>query len=330
MKYLFLILLSFTSILSSAQSKFDRKPTIDAALDLLNSFTSDQQKVGHFPFTDTLRTSWSNFPLEQFNRKGLWLKDLTDDQKLKIHVLLRTVLSAEGYQKAILIMQYDQGINDRLTAAKNPLARRYGEEKYFTTFFGEPSEANTWSFRFEGHHLSLNFTFTPTGISCTPLFTGINPALTTTGAHAGQFIMSEENEIGCTLFKSLTPALQTKAHVGAHPVDADVMTRSGKESFLKTPQGVAYSELNAEQKNMVHHWIHAWVGNLNSDLAKEKTQFIEKHLNNASFVWMGTNNTSELHYFRLYSPEFIIEFSNRDGGIYHYHTLWRNLGEEKF
>ncbi len=331
MKYLFIILFSLSLSALSAQSKFNQKPTVDAALDVLSTYTPAQKSVGHFAFTDTLRTSWSNLPMEQFNRKGLWLKDMTDVQRLKIHTLLHTVLSAEGYQKAILIMQYDEGIHQRLTEANNlDLARIYGEDKYFTTFFGEPSENKIWSFRFEGHHLSLNFTFSPSGVSCTPMFTGINPALITSGIRAGQYILSEENDIGCSLFKSLSNMLKTKALIGTHPKDADVMTRTGKESFLKTSQGVAYKELNAEQKNIVNGMVSSWVRNLNADLAKEKMQYIEKHLHDATFTWMGTNQTTQLHYFRLYSPDFIIEFTNRDGGIYHYHSLWRNLGEENF
>lgn len=329
MKYLFIVLCSLSFFSVSAQNKFNQKPTVDAALNLLSTYTPAQKTIGQFAFTDTLRTSWSNLPMEQFNRKGLWLRDMSDSQRLKIHALLRTVLSAEGYQKAISIMQSDESTHQRLTAANNlTLAGIYGEDKYFTTFFGEPSENKTWSFRFEGHHLSLNFTFSPTGVSCTPMFTGINPALITSGIRAGQYILSEENEMGSELFKSLSNTLKTKALIATHPKDADVMTRTGKESFLKTSQGVAYKEFNAHQKNMVQSMVRAWVGNLNIDLAKEKMQFIEKHLNDATFTWMGTNQTTELHYFRLYSHDFIIEFTNRDGGIYHYHSLWRNLSED--
>jgi len=331
MKYLFIILYSLSLFTISAQSKFNRKPTVDAALDLLSTYTPSQKTLGHFAFTDTLRTSWSNLPMEQFNRKGLWLRDMTDSQRLKIHALLRTVLSAEGYQKAILIMQSDEGLHQRLTTANNlVLARIYGEDKYFTTFFGEPNENKTWSFRFEGHHLSLNFSFSPVGVSCTPMFTGVNPALITSGIRAGQYILSEENEIGCELFNSLSNTLKIKALISVHPKDADVMTRTGKESFLKSTQGVSYKEFSADQKNMVKGMVRAWVENLTPALAKEKTQYIEKHLKDATFTWMGTNKTTELHYFRLYSPDFIIEFTNRDGGIYHYHSLWRNLGEEQF
>ena len=68
--------------------------------------------------------------------------------------------------------------------------------------------------------------------------------------------------------------------------------------------------------------------NLTPALAQEKMKRILAAKEKIVFTWQGSNNTNELHYYSIKTDSFIIEFSNRDGGIYHYHTLWRDLSED--
>ena len=48
--------------------------------------------------------------------------------------------------------------------------------KYFVSIFGEPSEKGAWGYRFEGHHVSLNYTIVDGKIASSPSFFGSNPA----------------------------------------------------------------------------------------------------------------------------------------------------------
>ena len=326
-KCIFLILISI-ALQTSAQNAFNQKPTVDAAKAFLNALTADQRTTAQFTFADTARTKWSNLPNGQVTRNGAWFKDLTDIQKQKVHNLLHTVLSQQGYLKFLFIMEYDEGIHTRLTAASNPIANRYGNQNYWTSIFGEPSVGGTWGFKFEGHHISLNMTFSKMSVTCTPMFTGINPALVTTGEYAGKHIMYEEDTLGKGLYNSLSPTLKAKARLGELPKDVDVMVQTGKEPFVKMKQGVTFLELNEEQKAMVVGLIESWVKNLTPSVADEKMKRIRRSLNDMRFVWMGSEDVTQLHYFRLQSPACIIEFSNRDGGIYHYHTMWRDIDED--
>jgi hypothetical protein len=328
MKNTLICLFLFKTIVTYSQSTFDQKPTVEAAQNLLTSLTAEQKTKANLGFDDTSRTQWSNFPMEQVTRQGLWLNDMTDAQKMHIHTLLRTVLSTEGYQKALFIIQYDEDIKQRLTVAKSPIANRYGQEKYWITVFGEPDINKVWAWKFEGHHISLNFTHTPKGVTCTPMFVGINPALTTVGAFAGRYIMQDENELGKLLFASLSADLKKNALLGTHPTNADPMAQTGKEAFFKEKTGVSYGDMNKTQQNMVVNIIKAWVHNINPALASEKLNLILKNKEALRFAWYGTDDVSKLHYYRLFTPLFIVELTNRDGGIQHLHSLWRNLEED--
>lgn len=323
--FVLLVLMCYTL---NGQTTFDQSATLKSAQAFLASLNPAQKTVANLVLADSSRFKWSNLPLEQVYRQGLQFKDMADSQRLIIHHLLRTVLSQQGYQKFAFIIEYDQGILDRLSKANSPIAKRYGNQNYWFTIFGTPDKNQTWAWKFEGHHISLNFTHSPKGVTCTPMFVGINPALTTSGPYAGTYLMADENELGNQLFNDLSPALQTKALLGPHPSNADPLTQTGKEPHMKDKRGVSFTEMNAKQQLLVERIIKSWVENLTPALAQEKFQKVWANKNKLIFNWMGTKNTKELHYYSIKSDKFIIEFTNRDGAIYHYHTLWRDLEED--
>jgi Protein of unknown function (DUF3500) len=310
------------------QMSFDQKTSVHAATSILATLSAAQKTVGNLSFDDTSRLKWSNLPMERVLRKGLQFKDLADSQRMAIHQLLRTVLSQQGYQKFMFIIQYDEAIHERLVKAKSPIAQRHGNQNYWFTIFGTPSMDKIWSWKFEGHHLSLNITYSPKGVTCTPMFVGISPALTTSGPYAGYHVMSEENESGNQLFNSLTDVLKKKATTSPMSKDADVMTQTGKDPVLTGKKGVSYKEMTVKQQFLVEYIIRAWVENLTPTLADEKMKQVLAQKNNLLFTWQGTNNVNELHYYSLKTDTFIIEYTNRDQEIYHYHTIWRDLTED--
>ena len=222
---IFFLAVTLLSIAAQRHNRpvFDQKPSIAAANAFLQSLLPAQKASAQLRFDDTTRTRWSNLPMEQCSRRGIWLNDLTDAQKIQLHALLRSVLSVQGYQKILFIIQYDEDTKQRLSVAQNPIASRYGQEKYWITIFGDPDAHKTWGWKFEGHHISLNFTHAPSGVTGTPMFIGINPAMTTTGAFAGRYLLQDENELGKQLFAALSPALQQQATLGPISATADPM-----------------------------------------------------------------------------------------------------------
>ena len=63
-------------------------------------------------------------------------------------------------------------------------------EKYFIVFWGMPEATAPWGWRFEGHHLSLNFTVRgDSAIATTPSFFGANPAEVRKGPKRGTRVL---------------------------------------------------------------------------------------------------------------------------------------------
>lgn len=328
MKYLMVVVACFLSGDINSQISFDQKPIREATLRFIYSLNPQQKSICLRPWTDTNRVKWSNLPLEQVDRDGLRLDELSDSQRILIHEMLRTVLSEQGYQKALFIMQYDEDTHARLAAAKVPIAHRYGHEKYWTWIFANPATNKEWGFKFEGHHLSINMTFSPKGVSCTPHFTGINPGLITKGMNAGKYILYHESEAGKSLFLSLNETQRKKAHLDTLPFTIDVRTQTGKELFLAEKNGLPYPEMNAGQRALVTLIMNAWVDNFHTDIAGPKKKLMSLYLNKIRFVWLGTSSVNDLHYYGLIGPEWAIEFATRDQGIQHFHTLWRIIPDD--
>jgi hypothetical protein len=327
-RLLTILMFILTTSLLFGQLVFDPTPSVNAANAVLKTLNATQKTVANLNFQDNSRVKWSNLPFESTERKGIQFKDLSDSQRLAIHSLLRTVLSQQGYQKLLFIIQYDEGTHERLAKAKSPIAQRYGNQNYWFTIFDEPHKDKIWAWKFEGHHISLNITYSPKGVTCTPMFVGINPALVTTGPYAGSYLMFEENDFGNQLLNSLSDDLKKKAIISALPQTADVMTQTGKESHMTDKKGVSFKEMTVKQQVLIENIIRAWVENLTPTLAQEKMKKILAHKNDLFFTWQGTSNVNELHYYSIKTNDFIIEFTNRDQGIYHYHTMWRDLTED--
>ncbi|MBC7886215.1 MAG: DUF3500 domain-containing protein [Saprospiraceae bacterium] len=313
----------------SGQSDFNRSSALNRVAHFLSTLTSDQKTMANLDFDDDFRSTWSNLPMEEVDRKGIMMSDLNDIQRLAIHGILRSVLSPQGYQKCLFIIQYDESTHERLTKMNNPIARRYGHSNYWFSVFGNPEKDKSWAWKFEGHHLSLHFTFTPEGVTCGPMFMGINPALTRSGPYAGYHIMNEEFEFGNHLFNDLTEEMKGKAITGILPPDADVMTKNGTEPHVKDRKGLAYTDMTIKQQQLTEKIIRSWVDNLTSELSSVNMDHIMNGKDKIIFSWNGTRDTNDLHYYAVKSDDFIIEFTNRDGGIDHYHTLWFGLPDVK-
>src|SRR4051794_8865382 len=75
-----------------------------AANKFLDSLTPEQREKAAFDFKNDERSNWFFIPKV---RQGLTIKSMTPEQRKLAHALLRTGLSAPGYEKATNIMSLE-------------------------------------------------------------------------------------------------------------------------------------------------------------------------------------------------------------------------------
>jgi hypothetical protein len=153
----------------------------EAASSWLASLSADQRQKATRGFPDTVeRTKWYYIPID---RAGLPLLEQDPQQQRKAYRLAATGLSEAGFATAVTVMALDNVLDQReewsrAYPGRGPNSRGRDPNLFYTIIFGEPG-AKAWGWRFEGHHVSLNFTIVDGYVvSPTPLFFGSNPAET--------------------------------------------------------------------------------------------------------------------------------------------------------
>lgn len=290
----------------------------DAAKAFLNSLTSEQRAKAAFPFTTEERMNWHFVPLE---RKGVALREMTSAQKHLAEALLTAGLSQQGVIKAHTIMSLDQILKD-MEKGTGP---ERDPEKYYVSIFGEPAPQGTWGYRFEGHHISLNFTVVNGKIASSPSFFGANPAMVKEGPRAGLRALGREEDLGRELIQSLNDAQRATAIVDKTAYKDIITFDSRKAALNGQPNGLPFSKLTGKQKEILTEVVSDYASNFPPAIADMRMEQYRKTQANLWFAWAGGINKGDPHYYRIQTPAFVIEYDDTQNNANHIHSVWRDF-----
>lgn len=324
----------------AAQQRIKDEMT-DAATALLSMLSAEQRQKITYPFEDAERFNWHYVPRE---RKGLPLKQMTPDQRKAAMALLKTGVSQQGYDKATSIIDMENVL--RVIDNRPPNDTYRDPENYSFTVFGDPSTKNPWSWRIEGHHLSLQFlSMTGQVLAQTPTFFGSNPGLLEYDPNMadkrmsdprvkdlpqkGRQILKKETEQAFALLKTLSADQRKKAVIApvAYP---EIITTNTRTASIEKMDGLMLSEMNADQRKLFMDLLQIYMANYRVTLAKQQMAKLEKSsLDSLRFAWAG-DLTPELGegkgwYYRIHGPTILIEYDNTQTNANHIHTVVRDL-----
>ncbi len=244
---------------------------------------------------------------------------MTVEQREKTFDLLQSALSEQGLDKVQGIMSLESVLREIEQAEyRNP-------ELYYLTIFGKPSKESPWGWRYEGHHLSLNFTSVKNEISVTPAFMGTNPGRVLSGPEEGKQVLKAEEEKARSFIESLNDN-QKEMAVISETVPADIFTGNDRKVGNIDMEGIKYGQLSEEQQKAFLELLQVYLGNMKKEIAdKQQTQILEAGLENLHFAWIGGTKFREPHYYRIHGPTILIEYDNIQNGANHVHAVWRDL-----
>ncbi len=337
---LLLLICSTCMFKASGQSAYNDEIR-KASTAFIQSLSPLQKRAALVSFNDTARVQWNNLPVGLRARAGISIGDMTEDQRKLLHRILSVSLSSQGYLKATGIMHLDnllnmfvdtayyrKDINDTLRQFLVDL--KWTHRNYYLAFFGTPADKN-WGYKVEGHHLSVNYTFSGNTLSVTPWFIGTDPAEMSITQYAGWRVLGQEEDLGLELIHMLTPAQQKKATMNKE-VPGDIITGAETGKRLIDYWGIKGSELTKEQKAVLQYIIREYVFNMEYEKASEEyAKIVKAGIDNIYFGWIGPYDEYKAHYFVLNGPTFLIEFDNAGGPrgkANHIHTIWREKGNE--
>ena len=266
------------------------------------------------PFEDSDRFDWHYTPR---SRNGVSMKDLDVKMRDTVHALLRTALSAAGHRKVVNIIELEIVLRELET-----FGMMRDPEKYHLTIYGAPEAKKAWGWRFEGHHLSLNFTLAGDKLAVdTPSFLGANPATVPKGPKQGLRVLAEEEDEARALLASLG-----KEAIFDSRTFGEIVTRNEARVDPLQPVGVPASRMTGAQRAQLMKLIEVYTMTFESGLAAARMVRVrEGGIEAIRFGWAGSTQRGRPHYYRIQGPLFLIEYDSSQNNGNHIHTVWRDF-----
>jgi hypothetical protein len=307
----------------------------DDAKTFLAALTPDQKAKASLQFNDIERIGWHFIPHTAAPRKGVGIKELNESQRASAMQLLKGSLSASGFQKAQTIISLENVLRDLERGSSGGGGMSRDPELYFFSVFGTPSPAETWGWRVEGHHISLNITVVRGDvIVSTPLFLGANPREVRDGPRKGLRALAAEEDKARALVLALD-AKQRQTAIVDPVAPKDILTYNHRRADPLVPAGrldpiygvgLTAAAMNAEQRALLNGLIDEYLSRMADEVARERGQKLRaSDFDRISFAWAGGTGRGDLHYYRVQGPTFLIEYDCTQGNGNHIHSVWRDF-----
>jgi len=300
--------------LAAPPSDVDRT-MIARAQRFLAALRSELRREALQPFESEHRTGWAFTPLV---RIGVSWRQMNASESAAARSLLESGLSVAGMRKTDGIRRLEQYLRESEGEHRDP-------DYYVFTVFGEPSASGAWGWRYEGHHVSLNYTVVLGKVVATsPQFMGSNPAVVRDGKWKGLRVLREEEELGRALVLSLTEDQRRQA-ILSDRAPADIATGNQRIAAIQEDRGIGYEALSEDQRRAVWSLIEVHASAQQPELAQRRLAGAKASLAKVKFAWMGGTRSGQGHYYRIQGPSFLIEYDNTQNGANHIHCVWRDF-----
>jgi len=284
-----------------------------AALTLLAALDDRQLALAGRPFTDDAARRWLEYRPRR--RPGACIGQMQVPARKAAHRLLATGLSPHAYAQAMSIIALEEVLDRR-----EQWRRGRHSNDYWVSVFGDPAGKLPWSWRFEGHHLSVTMTIADGEVSPAPVFFGANPACVSYAGRPVSRPLAPEEDLARALIDGLGPA-ELAAVVVAGQAPGDIRTgTSPRAREVIEPLGLAAARLGAGPRAVLGQLVTLYLDRLPAELAARQAERLagaELYL-----AWEGPLVPGRRHYYRVQGDDLLIEYDTTDDGN-HAHTVLR-------
>jgi hypothetical protein len=295
---------------------------VAAARGFLRELPAEQRAVAARAFDDPQRTSWAFVPGRY---AGVEFGALEPASLQRAHALLRALLSAQGFEKTLAIVQLEAVLREVEGRGGGDASHR-DQGRYALLLCGEPNEEGAFSVRLQGHHVSLHFTFLDGQLAgATPHFLGSNPHSLSEGPNAGQRVLAAEEELARDLLASLDESQLARALVAERaPPDVLLVPGAGFSALSAAP-GLPAEALDEAQRARLWSLVELFARNLRGEFAAAELERLRPQRAELRFAWAGGRERGQGHYWRVLGRTIAIEYDNTQNGANHVHVVWRDL-----
>ncbi len=281
---------------------------------LLRELDGEQRKLAALEFGDDAARRWIEY--RPHPRPGGCLALMSVAGRKAAHRLLAIGLSEHCFAQAMAIVALEEVLDLR---ERRALDRHGGS--YFVTVFGDPSEADVWSWRFEGHHLSVTMTIAGDEVSPAPVFLGANPACVSYAGRPVSRPLGPEEDLGHALLDALGPAGRMNAVV-ADQAAGDIRSATSARAGRVEPLGVAACTVGPTARALLGQIVALYLDRLPEAMAAQEAAKLAS--GEVYFAWEGPLTRDDRHYYRVQADDLLIEFDKTDAN--HAHSVLRRPG----
>ncbi len=284
-----------------------------AATTLLAALDGEQRELAARPFSDEAARRWLEY--RPRHRPGACIAALSVTGRKAAHRLLATGLSEYAYAQAMGIIALEEVLDRREQWQRG---RHSGD--YWVNVFGDPTGDQPWSWRFEGHHLSVTMTVADGEVSPAPVFFGANPACVSYAGRPVSRPLAPEEDLVRALLDALGPAGRSAAVVASQaPDDIRTGTKPQAQEDIE-PLGIPATRLGSSARAVLAQLVALYLDRLPAELAaREASRTADAELH---FAWEGPLTPGTRHYYRVQGNDLLIEYDTTDDGN-HAHTVLR-------
>jgi Protein of unknown function (DUF3500) len=194
-------------------------------------------------------------------------------------------------------------------------------DDYWVCVFGDPASDEPWSWRFEGHHVSVTMTVLGDEVSPAPVFLGAHPACVSYAGRPVSRPLAPEEDLARALLDALGPAGRSAAVVADEaPYDVRSATSPRAQPVLE-PRGIGASALSPTARAALDQVVAVYLDRLAPPIAAREAARIaggELH-----FAWEGPLTPGGRHYYRVQGDDLLIEYDSTQDNGDHAHTVLR-------
>ncbi|WP_117211410.1 DUF3500 domain-containing protein [Allorhizocola rhizosphaerae] len=279
----------------------------EAARGLLAALDEQQRALAGLRFDDAGARRWIEYRPE--SRPGASLSNMDDRARKAAHRLLATGLSPHAYAQAMAIVALEEVLDRR-----EGWRRGRHSNDYWVTVFGDPVHDDAWSWRFEGHHISVTMTVVDGVVSPAPVFFGANPHRVMYDGRAVLAPLAAEEELARALLDAMTPVERSRAIV-SDTAPRDIRSATSPRASALEPVGVSASSLGGDARGLLDRIVRMYLARLPEQFRPDPGE--------VSFAWEGPTVQGGRHYYRIQGDDLLIEYDNTQEDGNHAHTVLR-------
>jgi hypothetical protein len=279
-----------------------------AATEFLATLDDEQTALAALPFGDDAARRWLEY--RPHPRPGAGLSGLDQRARKAAHRLLATGLSEHAYAQAMAIIALEEVLDRR-----EGWRRGRHSNDYWVAVFGDPARDDRWSWRFEGHHLSVTMTIADGRVSPAPVFFGANPHRVDYRDRTVLQPLALEEGMARALLAAMDPAQREVAIVADH-APYDIRSGTSPSATPIEPLGVHSGQLGHQARAVLDALVRLYLDRLPAEIAVEVGEDVH-------FAWEGPTLPGGRHYYRIQGEDLLIEYDNTTEDGNHAHTVLR-------